>query len=886
MANSNSALEALQLPNGARFFKCALQVNPFDYLATHGRSSSFTDEGTYNEAIIEACKRNSVEVIAITDHHRVKTALSLTEAAKDAGLRVYPGFEATTKDGVHFLCLFDPDVPLDLERVLGACGIYDESPRSVTSSLDVTELLEKCKEWGGLCIAAHVVSKSGLLAELSGQPRVNAWRHENLLAVSLPGPVAEAPEQFRGILAGKDPQYKRDYPVAVINASDVSSPEDFDNPGTSCYIKMTSVSIDGLRLAFLDPDSRIRLSTDPETEDHSVLLSITWQGGFLDQCAIHFNENLNVLIGGRGTGKSTIIESLRATLGLEPLGDEATKLHEDIVQKVLRSGTKISLAVRSYHPSEKTYLIERSIPNPPVVRDEEGNVLPLRPQDILPGLEVYGQHELSELAKSPPKLTRLLHRFLDHDPAIDRRKADVKMRLEQSRIRILLIDREQAEIVDRLAALPGLEEILERFRELGVEERLKDRNLLIREERVLKILSERLEPSTEALELLETLTPVDSAFLSDKALADLPARDLLSEATDILDAFEEDVRKASGLIRQALERATTEIKSLRTRWTVRKTAAQEAYEAVLRELQTANVDGEEYVRLRTQIEELRPLRESEDRFTRERRELQESRRGLVADWESLKGEEFQRLDKAANRVSSQLVPRVRVNVQFGKDREPLISLLREHVGGRVSEAMSILRDAKDVSLSEFADACRQGQTTLVDKYKIAPAQAERLSGASAEACMLIEELELPHTTSPELNTAHDDSAPDWHPLDELSTGQKATAVLLLLLLESEGPLIIDQPEDDLDNRFITEGVVPRMRDEKRRRQFLFATHNANVPVLGDAELIVALEATESRAEVPIGHLGSIDVLTIREIVEDLLEGGREAFETRRRKYNF
>jgi hypothetical protein len=127
-------------------------------------------------------------------------------------------------------------------------------------------------------------------------------------------------------------------------------------------------------------------------------------------------------------------------------------------------------------------------------------------------------------------------------------------------------------------------------------------------------------------------------------------------------------------------------------------------------------------------------------------------------------------------------------------------------------------------------------------------------------------------------------------LEALSTGQKATAVLLLLLLESDAPLIVDQPEDDLDNRFITEGVVPRMREEKLRRQFIFSTHNANIPVLGDAELIVGLsasgEAERGRAAIDPKQMGSIDAQPVRELVEEILEGGREAFERRRRKYGF
>ena len=109
--------------------------------------------------------------------------------------------------------------------------------------------------------------------------------------------------------------------------------------------------------------------------------------------------------------------------------------------------------------------------------------------------------------------------------------------------------------------------------------------------------------------------------------------------------------------------------------------------------------------------------------------------------------------------------------------------------------------------------------------------------------MRIEELDFPVTTKLELNLSEPNQPPEWRPLEQLSKGQKATAVLLLLLLESDAPLIVDQPEDDLDNRFISEGIVPKIRIGKQRRQFIFATHNANIPVLGDAELITALEAT-------------------------------------------
>ena len=195
-----------------------------------------------------------------------------------------------------------------------------------------------------------------------------------------------------------------------------------------------------------------------------------------------------------------------------------------------------------------------------------------------------------------------------------------------------------------------------------------------------------------------------------------------------------------------------------------------------------------------------------------------------------------------------------------------------------------------LSIVEFARACQTGKDELVKSFSLPPSQAERFAEADPDIQLQLEELDLPTTTSLELNVAAEGQDAYWQELSRLSTGQKATAVLLLLLLESDAPLVVDQPEDDLDNRFITDSVVPKMREEKRRRQFIFSTHNANVPVLGDAELIVGLtpssEAGHEHADIPMDKMGSIDSESVREMVEELLEGGKEAFEMRRLKYGF
>ena len=121
-----------------------------------------------------------------------------------------------------------------------------------------------------------------------------------------------------------------------------------------------------------------------------------------------------------------MIESMRYALGLEPLGEDARKAHEGVIRYVLRSGTKISLLVRSHKPSARCYTIERSVPNPPIVKDEAGEFLTLSPKDVMPGVEVFGQHEISELTKSREKLTLLLERFVDRDPTLSGTKIEAQ----------------------------------------------------------------------------------------------------------------------------------------------------------------------------------------------------------------------------------------------------------------------------------------------------------------------------------------------------------------------------------------------------------------------------------------------------------------------------
>ena len=885
---------------GARFYRCALQVNPHHYGSTFRGQPSEGSPTEHARAVIAKAVELRIEVLAITDHNSVSDVPAFRAAAAGQPIHILPGFELTSHEGVHVLCLYPPQTSNDqLERYLGEFAIRDTEPSSAPSDKILCDVLSHVRSQGGITIAAHVTNESGLFKVLKGQPRIRAWQDEDLLAIQIPGSVDDLPVEIRPIVKNSNADYRRSHApgeglaVAVVNAKDVAKPEDLENAAATSWIKMDEVSIEGLRQAFLDPGSRIRLHSDnqdSEANEHMELLELGWEGGFLGGETVHLNPNLNVLIGGRGSGKSTVIESIRSALGLEPTGNDARKAHEGIVRQVLRSGTKISLRVQVRRPGPREYRVERTLPNPPLVREASGEVTHLAPLDILPKVEVYGQHEISELSKSPEKRTRLLHRFVESDESLGKRRESLRRELVKNRRALSDARADIVSIEERLSALPSLEETLLRFQEAGLEDRLREQSLLVREERVLDSVPRRIAPFREALETLQRELPIDRTFLSEKALEALPGKPVLSRANEVLADLETCLAGISKQLQEALEQADEGVESVRADWRVRQQQVQAAYERILRDLQRSSVDGEEFMRLRRQIEDLRPLQERLTARRRHEAEHSRQRRTLLAEWEDVKASEFQALDRAAKKVSRSLQGRVQVDVNAGGEREPLFNLLRENVGGRLKEAIDRLKSVPELSLTQFVDSCRDGAIAVNGTFRIPLPQAERLAKADPEVLMRAEELVLGATAEVRLNTAPEGAPPSWQALEDLSTGQKATAVLLLLLLESDAPLIVDQPEDDLDNRFITEGVVPRMRDEKQRRQFIFSTHNANIPVLGDAELILGLSATGEAegglARIAPEHRGSIDSQPVRELVEEILEGGKDAFETRRRKYGF
>jgi hypothetical protein len=211
-----------------------------------------------------------------------------------------------------------------------------------------------------------------------------------------------------------------------------------------------------------------------------------------------------------------------------------------------------------------------------------------------------------------------------------------------------------------------------------------------------------------------------------------------------------------------------------------------------------------------------------------------------------------------------------------------VSINRCHllmVWDRTEEGFSL---AEQFLATCWAQALRQN-AAAVTALGVAPAVATKLiERFDSKKLREFEELATPDRISAEVNLGTP-GAETWKPVTGVSPGQRATALLALVLLSSDEPLIIDQPEDDLDNQHIYEDIVRVLADVCQNRQVIVATHNANIPVLGDAELLVALDADAQRSRVEA--LGGFEDAAVASYARRVLEGGEDAFRARQRRYS-
>jgi hypothetical protein len=576
-----------------------------------------------------------------------------------------------------------------------------------------------------------------------------------------------------------------------------------------------------------------------------------------------------------------------------PNGKNAEKQHTEIIKENLgKEKGRVEVTIRSSTMSGKRFVVSRRYGESTIVKDDRGNVSTFTPQELLPRLEIYGQNEIYEIARDPLGQFKLFKRFLDVDSSkLDSRLSEIAVKMDKNRSDILGARQHLSDIEDEVSKLPKLLEQVAQFKELGLEEKLKIVPKIEKEKMLSSRVGSELDDLEGSLGAFKEHLP-DTTYLSGAVLDQLPHADQLKRIKGLLDELKANLQLSITKIETLLVEAKNKISESSTNLQSEIESEETKLAVAFKEIpscegRSGNEIGVQFQNLLKAIERIRPketiLKTRQTRLD----ELNRVRAALLAEMSEARADRSANLQKALKKVNRKLKGKLKLTVAPEADRQPLKNFLQEcNMEGIGPKRLAWVEAVEDFSPVKLVELIRKGASALTSAgWGITPTVADALCKLKPSQLMEIEEIELPDKITIELNVAHGGTE-NYRSLNRLSTGQQCTAILHMLLLENLDPLLMDQPEDNLDNAFIADRIVTELRSAKIARQFLFATHNANIPVFGDAEWIGVFKADENRASMPPSDQGAIDLSKIQKEAAEILEGGKMAFIQRKEKYGF
>ncbi len=920
--------DVLKKNNGANFYLSDLHIHtPADKSKNYnmkGEQKKMSDANwcrNYVQKIIDAAYLKKLEIIAITDHNSVEWIDYFYEELRNIEppggqkkIIMFPGFEVNTNSGsgVHIICLFEPNTSktkLDeyLSALFEAGERFDSNGYPKLAKKNCIETIEFCQNNGGICIGAHSLNDNGILSGYGSQPRVENFINPQLLAIEIPGSKNKLTGFNKNVIEGRDANYKRERKLAVINSSDADSLEKIGEKTT--YIKMSSISIEGLREGFLDWQSRIRLKEEHQKNNFSKILCIYWDGAdcFLKYQLFHFNDNLNTIIGGKGTGKSTIIETLRYVFDQVPKSPQAKKSFNEIIKDVFKSGSTAKVLVYSSQ-YDRHYLIERSYPGQPVIKiideeklKQEKKILEKEILDIsidsisIP--EIYGQKEIYDISDNPAFQFELIDRFLNKNfKKYIKEEKDISEQLRVNKKDIIKVSDILNKIDENRKELNSINEMKKKYKDCGVDERLRKQRNYVKEKNIFIRSKEKIQELSENFEDFFGSLDTNISYISDDLIKTLPNVNLLKDLKKILENTLSSIESKQVEIHKVIKSARFKIEGIQTDWEPNYQKQLKDYQNTINDLKKDNIplDPVEFMKLETRENLIKSIVEDFKKYQKEQFELIGNRNKLLKKLNEIRLKQFEERKKVEDLINKKLEGVIRIKIKYAANRTDFIN----HILSYSSRYNRIMKEPiKKMVYDEkfntrlFVDSFRKGEQSLIQDLGLTPGTAASLYRAiPLEDYYDLETKSFKSKTSiklyigpPDIENAKKKSE-DFRETNHLSKGQKCTAILTLILLKSENPLVIDQPEDDLDNRFVVDDVVKRLRSEKENRQFIIATHNANITISADSELIIALDADNKKGrEIAFG---SIDDRKIKEAVGRIIEGGKAVFLLRKEKYGF
>jgi len=889
-----SLTEIQRQENGAKFYRADLHIHSFGHMASYDVTDSLM---TPQNIIDEAIKEN-ISVISITDHNEIGNVPHAISYADGKEILVIPGIELSTSQG-HFLMYFETyDF---LRSFYGELKFSDDKKQCDTT---ITGALELARKYGGIGIAAHIDIDAGFEHYTPGYTpfKEAILKHDLLYGLEIGNKNAvnwftesdESAERKRLFRARRE-HLKEDnsYNIAKIMSSDAHKLTAFGKNlnGTKklTRLKLNSLDFNSFRVAFLDANSRVRIEETIPTS-FPKFVGIEFEGGILDKIKIQFSDNFNSLIGGRGTGKSTILECIRAVSG---------------------NPTRDNIVDNEVWPDTITLFYQ----------DEAGQIIEFQKQKFNRSLnftdpqkgiqqvtiESFGQGEtaatIQQCGKDPEILLKFIDNFLD--------TAAFEMEDEAFRTKLLENQTLKERLKLEIDNIPAIEQAHNHAKgQLEALKTNKAKEIVELEEGIANERTLRSELSLNLETHVQNITDGLNTDLLTEAIQSISESDII--------VGKEEYKAVSGL----MEAYVLSISQQSSKVVIDSTAFKQQLKVEIEKWKAKEVEVIRRIEgKRTKLEEqgvrldmsfirkvtkdvsdfdakLKDLRLKEQQF----KELSTERIKMLGErkinLDALYNERFKFIHTVNTNLKGSVVDyEVELRIDKNVLSPKLAEIIKTAMGYRTAQVAKADIIVEKVPYFDLIKAIRKNDVPVLTAIVNATGQSIFTSEEAAEILLRLKHI----TTLGEIERVvikdkpfikikkvihGDDGKPEVIERDfsKLSMGQQQSILLTLLLYSKRNcPLIIDQPEDNLDSEFIYKTLVKNLKRIKEHRQVIIVTHNANITVLGDSELIIPLKSTNEKTS--IVDRGSIDNRKTNSMACNILEGGDTAFKKRQLIYN-
>lgn len=827
------------------------------------------NENDFCRLYVEKLKEQNINTGVITNHNKFdkNEFVALRKKAIKEGIGLFAGVEFSLKEGIHILVVFDDkwyqgetdSINKFLDNAFYGIANYDK-PNYPNSNFNLKETVDALDKIGYdyFIVLAHIDDTNGLFTELRGRTQEDFVRQESFNRVLAVQKSANL-ENYNKLCQWLNRKSK----IACVEGSDnAHGGINAIGKGKVTYIKLGDFNFEALTFALTDSEYRVSPKDKPEIKN-AYIKSIAFEGGLLEGTKIDFSPELNNLIGIRGSGKSSLLEVLRYVLGISlPVNAADPDYKNSLVTRSMGSGGKAIVTIvnkqNEEYRIEKLYgqkedIYKNNLLQPGISIDATGFNSPI----------YFGQKDLSNKGKDFEG--DLIQRL------IGTRLKSVQVKMEQKK-------REVENILSELKKLQNLKDLkketdtqlqnwkhqLDFFKKEGVEDKLKQQTLF--DSDISKLVQNESTVRSYLNELASVISNHDYFFQQEITGSEIN-KELFEEAKSIIQELKIEFEKLKTIQKNSIL-SQQKLKDVITKINNKKEGLKEEFAKIKRDINTETINPDNFLNLNRQIEtallKLKEIEKSEKR----RSDLQTNLLERLTELDNLWLEEYNVLNKEVKRIN-EAESKISIDVEFKGRRDKLTDKMKQIFRGtniRETAYQEIEANYKDF-IQIYRDSSKLNdilnENHVVDFKRRFSENLEDLLTFKVENKIVIQY--------------------NGKSLDKHSLGQRASALILFLLAQRENDvLIIDQPEDDLDNQTIYDEVIKELKKIKGNMQFIFATHNANIPVLGDSEKVVSCSYDEKTITV---HSGTIDNHQTQRFIVDIMEGGDEAFNRRKNIYS-